>query len=154
MSDRQSIQRTHASPVNLLDIYSRQLETSAALEVVREQLKAVPDHEQRMRRLEASQAKLFGAAVAVSATVSALGTWLGLVAIPTRTTRDERGTHRHARRGGPVRPGRGNSALFQQTRARNCVPAGAVPSVAARSFRASRKCRAWPRALDHLKLLA
>jgi hypothetical protein len=81
MSDRQSIQRTHASPVNLLDIYSRQLETSAALEVVREQLKAVPDHEQRMRRLEASQAKLFGAAVAVSATVSALGTWLGLVAI-------------------------------------------------------------------------
>jgi hypothetical protein len=52
---------------------------NAELAVIREQLKAVPDHEERIRLLEASRAKLIGAAVAVSATVSALGTWLGLV---------------------------------------------------------------------------
>ena len=68
-----------ASPVTLLDIYTRQMEVSAALAVIHEQLKTVPDHEQRIRRLEASRAKLVGAAVAISATVSALGTWLGLV---------------------------------------------------------------------------
>jgi len=55
------------------------MEISAALAVIHVQLKTVPDHEERIRRLEASRAKLVGAAVAVSATVSTLGTWLGLV---------------------------------------------------------------------------
>jgi hypothetical protein len=79
MSEIPSVQPALASPITLLDIYTRQMEISAALAVIHEQLKAVPDHEQRIRRLEASRAKLVGAAVAVSATVSALGTWLGLV---------------------------------------------------------------------------
>lgn len=79
MSEMSPIQPAMASPVTLLDIYTRQMEVSAALAVIHEQLKTVPDHEQRIRRLEASRAKLVGAAVAISATVSALGTWLGLV---------------------------------------------------------------------------
>jgi hypothetical protein len=67
------------SPITLLDIYTRQIEIGATLAVIREQLKAVSDHEQRIRRLEASRAKLVGAAVAVSATVSALGAWVGIL---------------------------------------------------------------------------
>jgi len=79
MTEVPSVQPALASPITLLDIYVRQMEISVTLAVIHEQLKAVPDHEQRLRRLEASRAKLVGAAVAVSATVSALGTWLGLV---------------------------------------------------------------------------
>jgi len=79
MTDMSAVQSASASPVTLLDIYTRQMEIGAALAVIHEQLKAVPDHEQRIRHLEASRAKLVGAAMAVSATVSALGTWLGLV---------------------------------------------------------------------------
>jgi hypothetical protein len=62
----------------MLDIYSRQMEINAALAVIHEQLKAIPDHEQRIRCLEASRAKLIGAAMAASAIVSAIGTWIGL----------------------------------------------------------------------------
>jgi len=79
MTEVPSVQPALASPITLLDIYVRQMEISVTLAVIHEQLKAVPDHEQRLRRLEASRAKLVGAAAAVSATVSALGTWLGLV---------------------------------------------------------------------------
>jgi len=67
------------SQVTLLDVYSRQMEISATLAVIHEQLKAVPDHELRIRHLEAGWAKLLGAAVAVSTIVSALGTWLTLM---------------------------------------------------------------------------
>jgi hypothetical protein len=66
--------------VTPLDIYTRQMEIGAALAVVHEQLKAIPDHEERVRRLEASRAKLIGAVLTVSAIVSTLGTWLGIVA--------------------------------------------------------------------------
>lgn len=79
MSEMQPVQPALASPVTLLDIYTRQMEIGATLAVIHEQLKAVRDHEERIRRLEASRAKLVGATIAVSATVSALGTWLGLV---------------------------------------------------------------------------
>lgn len=81
MSEMPPAQPALASSVTLLDIYTRQMEIGATLAVIHEQLKAVRDHEERIRRLEASRAKLVGAAVAVSATVSALGTWLGLVVV-------------------------------------------------------------------------
>jgi hypothetical protein len=52
------------------------------LAVISEQLKAVSDHESRLRSLEASvlgfKSKVFGAAAAVSVAVSAGGTWIGL----------------------------------------------------------------------------
>jgi hypothetical protein len=79
MTEMPSTQPSLVSHVTLLDIYTRQMEIGATLAVLHEQLKAVPDHEQRIRRLEASRAKLIGATLAVSATVSALGTWVGLV---------------------------------------------------------------------------
>lgn len=79
MSEIPPTQPDLASPATLLDIYTRLAKISGGLDVIHEQLKDIPDHEQRLRRLEASRAKLIGAAVAVSATVSALGTWLGLV---------------------------------------------------------------------------
>ena len=79
MAERAPVQHPLAAPVTLLDIFTRQIEMGASLAIIGEQLKAVADHEQRIRGLEASRAKLIGAAVAVSATVSALGTWLGLV---------------------------------------------------------------------------
>lgn len=66
------------APATPLGIYIRQMEIGATLAGMHEQLKAVPDHEQRVRRLEASQAKLIGAAMAMSATVSALGPWIWL----------------------------------------------------------------------------
>lgn len=68
-----------AAPVTLLDVYTRQVEMGATLAVIHEQLKAIPDHEARIRILEASRSKLIGAAVAVSAAVSGVGTWLGIV---------------------------------------------------------------------------
>lgn len=67
-----------SAPVTLLDIYTRQVEMGAQLAVIHEQLKAIPDHEMRLRILESSRSKLLGAAIAVSAIVSALGTWIGL----------------------------------------------------------------------------
>ena len=66
-----------SAPVTLLDIYTRQVEMGAQLAVIHEQLKAIPDHEKRIRVLEAAKAKLIGAAVAISAVISAGGTWLG-----------------------------------------------------------------------------
>ena len=79
MTDMSPVQPSLIPQVTLLDIYTQQMETRAALAVIHEKLKAVSDHEQRIRRLEASRSKLIGAAIAVSATVSALGTWLGFV---------------------------------------------------------------------------
>jgi hypothetical protein len=61
--------------------YEPLLELSNELAVIREKLKAVPDHEQRIRRLEASRAKQIGAAITVSATAGSLGTWLTLVVV-------------------------------------------------------------------------
>ena len=63
--------------VRLVDVFAKQVEMSAQLAVITEQMKAIPDHEVRIRALETAQAKLIGATVAVSALVSAAGTWIG-----------------------------------------------------------------------------
>lgn len=67
-----------AAPVTILDVFTKQVEMGAQLAVIHEQLKAIPDHEQRIRALETSRAKLTGAAVVISAIVSAGGTWISL----------------------------------------------------------------------------
>jgi primosomal protein N' len=64
--------------VRLVDVFAKQVEMGAQLAVIHEQLKAIPDHEQRLRALEGTRAKLLGAAIAVSAVVSGAGTWIGL----------------------------------------------------------------------------
>lgn len=62
-----------------LDIYNRQMRINERLAAIEERLKSVRDHEERIRQLEASRAKLIGAAVALSAIAGTLGTWLGLI---------------------------------------------------------------------------
>lgn len=69
-----------APGVTLLDIYTRQIEMQTELALLGERLRAVPDHESRLRRLEESRARLIGACMALSAAASAAGTWLGLIA--------------------------------------------------------------------------
>jgi hypothetical protein len=68
-----------AAPVTLLDIFTRQIEMGGQLTLINERLNAIPDHENRIRVLEASKAKLYGAAVTLSVIGSALGTWVGIV---------------------------------------------------------------------------
>lgn len=68
-----------AAPVTLLDIYTRQVEMGGQLAVIHEQLKAIPDHETRIRRLEEAKARLYGGAFAISAATSALAGWAGYV---------------------------------------------------------------------------
>jgi hypothetical protein len=67
------------APVTILDVYTKQIELAGDLKLIRQQLEAIPDHEGRIRRLEDARAKMIGAAVAVSALVSGLGTWIGVV---------------------------------------------------------------------------
>ncbi len=55
-------------------------EMGTQLAVIHEQLKDLPDHEQRIRVLETGRNRLLGAAAAVSVAVSALGSWLGWLA--------------------------------------------------------------------------
>jgi hypothetical protein len=68
-----------AAPVTLLDIYTRQIEMAGQLTLINDRLNAIPDHEQRIRVLEASRARLYGAAVTLSVVGSAAGTWIGIV---------------------------------------------------------------------------
>jgi hypothetical protein len=68
-----------AAPVTLLDIYTRQIEMGGQLTLINERLNAIPDHENRIRALEASKAKLYGAAVTLSVGGSAAGTWIGII---------------------------------------------------------------------------
>lgn len=67
------------APVTLLDVYTRQIEMTGKLELIQDRLNAIPDHENRIRMLEASKFKLYGAAVTLSVVGSAMGTWIGIV---------------------------------------------------------------------------
>jgi hypothetical protein len=66
------------APVTLLDIYTRQVEMGAQLAVIHEQLKAIPDHEQRIRVLERAKATVWGAAAALGAVCGGGAAWIAL----------------------------------------------------------------------------
>jgi hypothetical protein len=68
-----------SAPVTILDVFTKQVEMNAQLLVIHEQLKAIPDHEQRLRLLEAARAKLIGAATFAGLFAGSLGTWIILV---------------------------------------------------------------------------
>ena len=57
-------QQIPSAPVTLLDVYTRQIEMTAALSVINERLNAIPDHESRIRNLEAFRGKVAGVAIA------------------------------------------------------------------------------------------
>lgn len=66
------------SPVTLLDIYTRQVEMGSQLAVMTERINALPDHEARIRALEAAKAKLYGACLAISALAGGGAGWIAL----------------------------------------------------------------------------
>lgn len=68
------------SAVTILDVYTRQVQLDAKLDIINDRLQAIPDHEQRIRILEAGRAKLAGAVLAASMLISAAGTWIGFLA--------------------------------------------------------------------------
>jgi hypothetical protein len=59
--------------------YTNQAGMDAELAIIHERLKAIPDHECRIRVLEANQAKFAGACLAVSALVGWGAGWLTIV---------------------------------------------------------------------------
>jgi hypothetical protein len=61
----------------LSQILIKQGEMGVQLAVISEQLKVMPDHEQRLRALERFRFTLLGTVIAASAATSALGTWIG-----------------------------------------------------------------------------
>lgn len=63
----------------LSQILLKQAEMGIQLAVISEQLRDLPDHEERIRSLETARAKVFGGAVVIAALVSAAGTWVGLL---------------------------------------------------------------------------
>jgi len=65
------------APVTLLDIYTQQIRIDGKLDLIQKDLEKIPDHEARIRVLEAARGKLIGAAITVSAAVSAFGYWIG-----------------------------------------------------------------------------
>lgn len=64
-----------SATVRLVDVFAKQIEMSAQLAVLGEQMKQLPDHEARLRVLERFRFTVLGAA----ALISALGTWVGIL---------------------------------------------------------------------------
>jgi hypothetical protein len=64
--------------VSLLDVYTRQVEMGAQLAVIHEQLKAIPDHELRIRALESARARIWGAAITLGAIAGGGASWIAL----------------------------------------------------------------------------
>lgn len=62
-------------------ILLKQGDLGSQLAVISEQLKAVPDHESRLRALERFRFTLLGGAIVVSLAVSAVVTWFGLMVV-------------------------------------------------------------------------
>jgi hypothetical protein len=68
------IQPVPAAQITIVDVYTRQVEMNATLATIQEQLKAIPDHEQRIRALERWRYSLPMAFVSAAASV-ALSVW-------------------------------------------------------------------------------
>jgi hypothetical protein len=66
------------APVTLLDVFAKQVEMGAQLAIIHEQLRTIPDHEARIRVLEAAHSKVFGAAVVLGALAGGGAGWIAL----------------------------------------------------------------------------
>ena len=67
-----------AAQVTIVDVFAKQIEMGAQLLVIHEQLKQLPDHEQRLRALEAAKAKIWGAAAVLGAICGGGAGWIAL----------------------------------------------------------------------------
>lgn len=65
--------------ISIVDVFAKQVEMGQQLAAITEQLKDLPDHEARLRALERFRFTTLGACVTISAMVSGLGTWAGLL---------------------------------------------------------------------------
>lgn len=65
--------------VNMLDIYTKQVEMGTQLAVISEQLRDLPDHEARIRILETTRARLYGACALLAAVAGSAAGWLTLL---------------------------------------------------------------------------
>ena len=65
--------------ISIVDVFAKQVEMSQQLAVITVQLQDLPDHEARLRALERFRFTTLGACIAVSALVSGLGTWAGIL---------------------------------------------------------------------------
>jgi hypothetical protein len=68
-----------SAAVTILDVYAKQVEMGAQLGVIHEQLKAIPDHEQRIRALESARYRLAGACTVAGALAGGAAGWIALV---------------------------------------------------------------------------
>lgn len=68
-----------AAPVTIVDVFAKQIEMGGQLAVIHEQLKAIPDHENRIRVLEAARARLAGACLVIGALGGGGAAWIALV---------------------------------------------------------------------------
>jgi hypothetical protein len=67
-----------AAQVTIVDVFAKQVEMGAQLAVIHEQLKQLPDHEQRIRSLESAKAKVWGAAMVLGAIAGGGAGWVAL----------------------------------------------------------------------------
>ena len=65
--------------IRLVDVFAKQIEMSAQLAVIGEQLKAIPDHESRIRALERFRFTLAGLSFIGGTAAGLLGYWIGHV---------------------------------------------------------------------------
>lgn len=66
------------SGVTALDIFAKVVELQTTLAVISEQLKQLPDHENRIRVLETSRARLAGACLTMGALAGGGAGWIAL----------------------------------------------------------------------------
>lgn len=67
-----------AATVSMLDVFAKVVEMHATLAVISEQLKQLPDHEQRLRILEAARARLAGASLVIGALAGGGAGWVAI----------------------------------------------------------------------------
>lgn len=65
--------------ITVVDVFAKQIEMGAQLAVIHEQLRAIPDHEQRIRGLERFRFVLTGLSTIGGIVAGAIGYWVGHV---------------------------------------------------------------------------
>jgi hypothetical protein len=69
---------TVVATLGLIDIYKTQIEMQSQLAVINAKLEDLPDHEARLRVLEAAKAKIYGIAIALGALAGGGAGWIAL----------------------------------------------------------------------------
>ena len=65
--------------VSLVDVFTKQIEMQGQLAVIHEKLADIPDHEARLRVLETTRARLYGACILLGAVAGTAAAWVTLL---------------------------------------------------------------------------